>query len=116
MIVTCRKKGHEIGTATVVSRTLGNMFGNIILGGGIGAVIDHNNGTAYEYPGLINIYMGRQDQRIVAADESVVKPQSDESVSDSDKMTMDKAKEKCESLGFKPATESFGACVLKLAS
>jgi hypothetical protein len=34
------------------------MFGNIILGGGIGAVVDHNNGSAYEYPTFIQIIMG----------------------------------------------------------
>ena len=34
------------------------MFGNIILGGGIGAIIDHNNGSAYEYPTVIDILMG----------------------------------------------------------
>lgn len=34
------------------------MFGNIIFGGGIGAVIDHNTGSAYEYPTLIQVVMG----------------------------------------------------------
>jgi hypothetical protein len=34
------------------------MFGNIILGGGIGAIIDHNNGSAYEYPAFIQVIMG----------------------------------------------------------
>ncbi len=62
--VVCRKTGVDVGTASVVSRTKGNMWGNIILGGGIGAVIDHNNGAAYEYPGLIKIYMGRSNQKI----------------------------------------------------
>ena len=40
------------------------MFGNIILGGGVGAIIDHNNGSAYEYPALIKIFMGRMNQKI----------------------------------------------------
>jgi len=34
------------------------MFGNILLGGGVGAIIDHNNGSAYEYPTVIEIIMG----------------------------------------------------------
>ena len=34
------------------------MFGNILLGGGIGAVVEHNNGSAYEYPSFIQITMG----------------------------------------------------------
>lgn len=34
------------------------MFGNIIFGGGIGAIVDHNNGSAYEYPTFIQVLMG----------------------------------------------------------
>ncbi len=64
LMVICKKPGLDVGTANVVSRTKGNMWGNVILGGGIGAVIDHNNGSAYEYPGLIKIFMGRSNQRI----------------------------------------------------
>jgi hypothetical protein len=58
MIVICNKDGHEPGTAAVVSDTKGMMFGNILLGGGIGAIVDHNSGAAYEYPTLIQIMMG----------------------------------------------------------
>lgn len=56
--VLCNKDGYESGRAAVVSDTKGSMFGNIILGGGIGAIIDHNNGSAYEYPALIQVLMG----------------------------------------------------------
>lgn len=62
--VICKKPGIDLGTANVVSRTKGNMFGNILLGGGIGAIIDHNNGAAYEYPTLIKVFMGRMNQKI----------------------------------------------------
>ena len=62
--VICKKTGIDVGTANVVSRTKGNMFGNIILGGGVGAIIDHNNGSAYEYPSLIKIFMGKMNQKI----------------------------------------------------
>jgi hypothetical protein len=64
--VVCKKEGIDAGSASVVSRTKGNMFGNIIFGGGIGAVIDHNNGSAYDYPALIKIFMGRMNQKIDA--------------------------------------------------
>ena len=40
------------------------MFGNILLGGGIGAIVDHNNGTAYDYPSPIKIFMGKTNQKI----------------------------------------------------
>lgn len=58
MQVTCRKDGLEPGRAAIVSDTKGSMFGNIIFGGGIGAVVDHNSGAAYEYPTLIQVVMG----------------------------------------------------------
>ena len=69
--VVCKKAGVDVGSANVVSRTKGNMFGNLILGGGVGAIIDHNNGSAYEYPALIKIFMGRMNQKIDEKTESV---------------------------------------------
>ena len=58
MQVICKKENSENGRAAVVSDTKGAMFGNILFGGGIGAVIDHNTGAAYEYPTVIDIVMG----------------------------------------------------------
>lgn len=56
--VICKKEGMEPGRAGVVSDTKGSMFGNILFGGGIGAIVDHSNGSAYEYPNLIQVVMG----------------------------------------------------------
>lgn len=58
MNIICRKDGVDPGLATVVSDTKGMMWGNILAGGGIGAIVDHNTGAAYEYPVLIQILMG----------------------------------------------------------
>lgn len=60
LIILCTKTGNEPGRANVVSDTKGSMFGNILLGGGIGAIVDHNSGAAYEYPTLIQIMMGAE--------------------------------------------------------
>jgi len=35
------------------------MFGNIIFGGGIGAIIDHSSGKAYNYPEWMQVVFGR---------------------------------------------------------
>jgi hypothetical protein len=118
--VICRKTGVDVGTANVVSRTKGNMWGNIILGGGVGAVVDHNNGTAYEYPGLIKIFMGRANQRIENLDTESSQASNNQAStaiapSQTQTINLDDAKSKCIELGFKPATEAFGNCVLKLA-
>lgn len=58
MQVLCKKENYAPGTASIVSVTKGAMFGNIIFGGGIGAVIDHTSGAAYEYPPSFQIVMG----------------------------------------------------------
>jgi hypothetical protein len=57
--VICTKDGYLPGKQGVVSDTKGMMFGNIIFGGGIGAIVDHNSGAAYEYPSMIQIVMSR---------------------------------------------------------
>jgi hypothetical protein len=58
LIVKCDKEGQGTGNGTVISRANGGMFGNILFGGGIGAIIDHNKGTAYSYPDWIRIVLG----------------------------------------------------------
>ena len=73
LLVVCRKEGHESGTASVVSSVKGAMFGNIIFGGGIGAIIDHSSGSAYEYPQLIQIEMG--STRVIQAPREPEQPQ-----------------------------------------
>lgn len=56
--VECKKDGTPTGLAKMISRAHGGMFGNIIFGGGIGAIIDHSRGTGYEYPNVVNVVMG----------------------------------------------------------
>ncbi|OEJ69002.1 SHOCT domain-containing protein [Magnetovibrio blakemorei] len=58
MQVLCKKESMENGRAAVVSDVKGSMFGNIVFGGGVGAIIDHSNGSAYEYPPVIDVVMG----------------------------------------------------------
>lgn len=58
LLINCEKEGTPSGKGTVISRANGGMFGNILLGGGIGAIIDHNKGTAYTYPSWVRIIMG----------------------------------------------------------
>lgn len=59
LMVNCKKSGFSDARSNVVSRTKANMFGNIIFGGGIGAIIDHNNGSAYVYPPVLKLIMGQ---------------------------------------------------------
>jgi hypothetical protein len=45
--------------ARAISRANAGLAGNILFGGGIGAIIDHNKGTAYTYPTWIRMVFGK---------------------------------------------------------
>lgn len=71
LVVQCRKEPYEVGTGSIVSETKGAMFGNIIFGGGIGAIVDHNTGAAYEYPAFFKIIMGAAHGAVAAISDAV---------------------------------------------
>jgi hypothetical protein len=56
--VVCKKDGSPDGLLKAISRASGGMFGNIVFGGGIGAIIDHEKGTGYNYPDKLPVVMG----------------------------------------------------------
>lgn len=57
--IVCKTPERNDATARAISRANGGMFGNILFGGGIGAIIDHNKGTAYTYPTWMQLIFGR---------------------------------------------------------
>lgn len=57
--IVCKDPANPEAVAKAISRANGGMFGNILLGGGIGAIIDHNKGTAYSYPLWIQLVFGK---------------------------------------------------------
>ncbi|MCV0441151.1 MAG: hypothetical protein K5880_21365 [Hydrogenophaga sp.] len=57
--IFCQHPGNPDASARAISRVNGGMFGNIIIGGGIGAIIDHNRGTAYTYPSWVQLVFGK---------------------------------------------------------
>jgi hypothetical protein len=59
LYVECNKEGYPAANARAISRANGGMFGNILFGGGIGAIIDHNKGTAYTYPEWLKLVFGK---------------------------------------------------------
>lgn len=58
LMVECKKEGVTTGLLRAISRAAGGMWGNIIFGGGIGAIIDHSKGTGYNYPDNLPVKMG----------------------------------------------------------
>ena len=57
--IVCKDSKNPDASARAISRANGGMWGNIIIGGGIGAIIDHNKGTAYTYPTWIQLIFGK---------------------------------------------------------
>lgn len=57
--VTCSVAGQPSASGRAISRANAGMWGNIIIGGGIGAIIDHNKGTAYTYPTWVQLVFGK---------------------------------------------------------
>lgn len=57
--IVCKTLDQQDASARAISRANGGMFGNILLGGGIGAIIDHNKGTAYTYPTWMQLIFGK---------------------------------------------------------
>jgi hypothetical protein len=57
--ITCRHASHPDAQGRAISRANAGLAGNIIFGGGIGAIIDHTKGTAYTYPTWVQLVFGR---------------------------------------------------------
>jgi uncharacterized protein YceK len=59
MDFSCRQPDNPDATARAISRANAGLAGNILIGGGIGAIIDHTKGTAYTYPTWIRLIFGK---------------------------------------------------------
>lgn len=58
-IVCVHPKKSDEAVARAVSRVNGAVFGNILVGGAIGVVVDHSRGTAYTYPTWVQLVFGK---------------------------------------------------------
>jgi hypothetical protein len=57
--IVCTDPNSPQAVARAISRASGGMYGNILFGGGIGAIIDHNNGKGYNYPAWMQLKFGK---------------------------------------------------------
>jgi hypothetical protein len=57
--IVCKDPRHPDAVGRGISRANAGLAGNIIFGGGIGAIIDHNKGTAYTYPTWVQLVFGQ---------------------------------------------------------
>lgn len=108
LTIAC-KKGAAAGAVTLKSSSTGMTWGNILLGGGIGALVDMKTGAGYEYQNSVTVPMIGECNGNVADTDFKPTTELNDNIVD-----LDTAKSKCTELGFTPATEKFGECVLKL--
>jgi hypothetical protein len=59
MDITCKDPANPDAVGRAISRANAGLAGNIIFGGGIGAIIDHSKGTAYTYPTWVQLVFGK---------------------------------------------------------
>ncbi len=59
MVVVCKKEPLPDANMTVKSSVKGMAFGNILLGGVVGAIVDTSTGAAYDYPSSFDLEMGK---------------------------------------------------------
>ncbi len=57
MKVTCSKDGYKTNSIMVEEGLAGMTFGNVLLGGGIGVVVDAASGAAQEYPDVVYVWL-----------------------------------------------------------
>lgn len=57
--ISCKKIEQADAKGKAVSSANGGMFGNIILGGVVGAVVDHSRGSGYVYPQWVQLVFGK---------------------------------------------------------
>lgn len=64
MAVDCKKEVNLAGQEMVVSKANGSVWGNIILGGGIGYIVDRNTGAGFDYPNSITVFLKQMGEAV----------------------------------------------------
>ena len=57
--IVCKDPQNPDAIARAISRANAGLAGNILIGGGIGMIIDHTKGTAYTYPTWVRLIFGK---------------------------------------------------------
>ncbi|MEH6502812.1 MAG: hypothetical protein V7682_02800 [Cycloclasticus sp.] len=64
LIVNCTKDGYIAGNETVVSKSNTAVWGNILIGGGIGYIVDRNTGAGFNYPNSITVMLRKMGDAV----------------------------------------------------
>ena len=61
LLISCASgDGTFSGASTVESHANSGMYGNILVGGLLGAAMDHHSGKGFDYPDNVTVKMGEQ--------------------------------------------------------
>jgi hypothetical protein len=74
LAVSCTKDGYQVGNQVAVSKFGGATFGNIVLGGGVGAIVDAASGANYYYDSPITVPLGEPKSATQAPPPNPAKP------------------------------------------
>lgn len=66
MAVDCKKDAFA-GNQTLVSKSNGAVWGNVLIGGGIGYIVDRNTGAGFDYPASATIMLRKLGEPAPAA-------------------------------------------------
>ena len=66
LAVDCKKDAFA-GNQTLVSKSNGAVWGNILIGGGIGYIVDRNTGAGFDYPATTTIMLRKLGETTPAA-------------------------------------------------
>ena len=64
LAIDCNKDGNIVGHETLVSKSNGAVWENIIAGGGIGYLVDRNTGAGFNYPDNITVALRKIGEAI----------------------------------------------------
>lgn len=67
LTVACDKEGYQHAVVSESPKFVGTTFGNIIIGGGIGAIVDAASGANYEYPSQIQVDLAPASPPVVSS-------------------------------------------------
>ena len=56
LAIDCKKDSFA-GSQTLVSKSNGAVWGNVLIGGGIGYIIDRNTGAGFDYPATTTVML-----------------------------------------------------------
>lgn len=76
------KKDEMAGHETLVSKSNGAVWGNLLIGGGIGYIIDRNTGAGFDYPSTITVMLRKIGEAVGLETKPAATIAANETISD----------------------------------